>query len=206
MFFTEERFIFCKGFLSFNYTLCTENLGLINDPLNHSFYWERASKPHGVAWLLIVVNINRCLMPKLLFCLWKCHWTLLSVRWYRHQGPNSVSAVNYCVIKSLGFHSYKQIAQWIETLLFYLYDRVQWSQNQIWFIFCDPDADALIAGAPGAPMDVKCHDANRDYVIVTWKPPNTINESPVIGYFVDKYVNIWLWFILFIANSMHWRI
>uniref|UniRef100_A0A8C6JSS6 Uncharacterized protein n=1 Tax=Melopsittacus undulatus TaxID=13146 RepID=A0A8C6JSS6_MELUD len=48
------------------------------------------------------------------------------------------------------------------------------------------DADALITGAPGAPMDVKCHDANRDYVIVTWKPPNTINESPVIGYFVDK--------------------
>uniref|UniRef100_A0A8U7MW25 Myomesin 2 n=1 Tax=Corvus moneduloides TaxID=1196302 RepID=A0A8U7MW25_CORMO len=48
------------------------------------------------------------------------------------------------------------------------------------------DADALIAGAPGAPMDVKCHDANRDYVIVTWKPPNTTSESPVIGYFVDK--------------------
>uniref|UniRef100_A0A8B9IK88 Myomesin 2 n=1 Tax=Anser cygnoides TaxID=8845 RepID=A0A8B9IK88_ANSCY len=48
------------------------------------------------------------------------------------------------------------------------------------------DADALIAGAPGAPMDVKCHDANRDYVIVTWKPPNTTSQSPVIGYFVDK--------------------
>ncbi|XP_014724951.1 PREDICTED: myomesin-2 [Sturnus vulgaris] len=48
------------------------------------------------------------------------------------------------------------------------------------------DAAALIAGAPGAPMDVKCHDANRDYVIVTWKPPNTTSESPVIGYFVDK--------------------
>ncbi|NWQ78706.1 MPSF protein, partial [Columbina picui] len=48
------------------------------------------------------------------------------------------------------------------------------------------DADALIAGAPGAPMDVKCHDANRDYVIVTWKPPNTTNVNPVIGYFVDK--------------------
>ncbi|NWZ44611.1 MPSF protein, partial [Brachypodius atriceps] len=48
------------------------------------------------------------------------------------------------------------------------------------------DADAPIAGAPGAPMDVKCHDANRDYVIVTWKPPNTTSESPVIGYFVDK--------------------
>ncbi|XP_043398276.1 myomesin-2 [Chelonia mydas] len=48
------------------------------------------------------------------------------------------------------------------------------------------DADALIAGAPGAPMDIKCYDANRDYVIVTWKPPNTASESPVIGYFVDR--------------------
>ncbi|KFW07624.1 M-protein, striated muscle, partial [Fulmarus glacialis] len=48
------------------------------------------------------------------------------------------------------------------------------------------DADALIAGAPGAPMDVKCHDVNRDYVIVTWKPPNTTSESPVIGYFIDR--------------------
>uniref|UniRef100_A0A8C3LCM3 Myomesin 2 n=1 Tax=Chrysolophus pictus TaxID=9089 RepID=A0A8C3LCM3_CHRPC len=48
------------------------------------------------------------------------------------------------------------------------------------------DADALIAGAPGAPMDVKCHDANRDYVIVTWKPPNITTQNPVIGYFVDK--------------------
>uniref|UniRef100_A0A7M4ETG5 Myomesin 2 n=1 Tax=Crocodylus porosus TaxID=8502 RepID=A0A7M4ETG5_CROPO len=48
------------------------------------------------------------------------------------------------------------------------------------------DADALVMGAPGAPMDVKCHDANRDYVIVTWKPPNTVEESPVFGYFVDR--------------------
>ena len=48
------------------------------------------------------------------------------------------------------------------------------------------DADPLVAGAPGAPMDVQCHDANRDYVIVTWKPPNTTTESPVIGYFVDR--------------------
>ena len=48
------------------------------------------------------------------------------------------------------------------------------------------DADPLVAGAPGAPMDMQCHDANRDYVIVTWKPPNTTTESPVIGYFVDR--------------------
>lgn len=52
-------------------------------------------------------------------------------------------------------------------------------------------------------MDVKCHDANRDYVIVTWKPPNTTSESPVIGYFVDKYVNINIYLILLIARNMY---
>ncbi|XP_055969960.1 myomesin-2 isoform X2 [Sorex fumeus] len=48
------------------------------------------------------------------------------------------------------------------------------------------DADPLVTGAPGAPMDLQCHDANQDYVIVSWKPPNTTNESPVLGYFVDR--------------------
>ncbi|KAK6328481.1 hypothetical protein J4Q44_G00004590 [Coregonus suidteri] len=38
----------------------------------------------------------------------------------------------------------------------------------------------------GAPMDIKIHDANRDYVIVSWKPPNTTTEGPIIGYFVDR--------------------
>lgn len=52
-------------------------------------------------------------------------------------------------------------------------------------------------------MDVKCHDANRDYVIVTWKPPNTTSESPVIGYFVDKYVNVNIYLILLIARNMY---
>lgn len=50
-------------------------------------------------------------------------------------------------------------------------------------------------------MDVTCHDANRDYVIVTWKPPNTTSESPVIGYFVDKYVIIGIYLILFIDKN-----
>lgn len=54
------------------------------------------------------------------------------------------------------------------------------------FSLAAPDADPLVTGAPGAPMDLRCHDANRDYVIVTWKPPNTTTESPVIGYFVDR--------------------
>ncbi|XP_039594681.1 M-protein, striated muscle isoform X2 [Polypterus senegalus] len=48
------------------------------------------------------------------------------------------------------------------------------------------DAAATVVGAPGAPMDIKIHDANKDYVIVSWKPPNTTSESPVIGYFVDR--------------------
>uniref|UniRef100_A0A3Q2EDH7 Myomesin-2-like n=1 Tax=Cyprinodon variegatus TaxID=28743 RepID=A0A3Q2EDH7_CYPVA len=48
------------------------------------------------------------------------------------------------------------------------------------------DGPPPVASAPGAPMDIKIHDANRDYVIVSWKPPNTTTEGPIIGYFVDK--------------------
>ncbi|XP_061621977.1 myomesin-2 isoform X2 [Phyllopteryx taeniolatus] len=48
------------------------------------------------------------------------------------------------------------------------------------------DGPPPVAGAPGAPMDIKIHDANRDYVIVSWKPPNTTTEGPILGYFVDK--------------------
>lgn len=56
----------------------------------------------------------------------------------------------------------------------------------IFYSYFSKDAAALVLGAPGAPMDVACHDANKDYVIVSWKPPNTASEAPVIGYFVDK--------------------
>uniref|UniRef100_A0A665UYN8 Myomesin-2-like n=1 Tax=Echeneis naucrates TaxID=173247 RepID=A0A665UYN8_ECHNA len=48
------------------------------------------------------------------------------------------------------------------------------------------DSPPPVPGAPGAPMDIKIHDANRDYVIVSWKPPNTTTEGPILGYFVDK--------------------
>uniref|UniRef100_A0A8C2WV73 Myomesin 2 n=1 Tax=Cyclopterus lumpus TaxID=8103 RepID=A0A8C2WV73_CYCLU len=48
------------------------------------------------------------------------------------------------------------------------------------------DGPPPVTGAPGAPMDIKIHDANRDYVIVSWKPPNTTTEGPILGYFVDK--------------------
>ncbi|XP_063740292.1 M-protein, striated muscle isoform X3 [Eleginops maclovinus] len=48
------------------------------------------------------------------------------------------------------------------------------------------DAAASVAGAPGAPMSVKAYDINSDYVLVAWKPPNTVNEAPISGYFVDR--------------------
>uniref|UniRef100_A0A672NQT7 Myomesin-2-like n=1 Tax=Sinocyclocheilus grahami TaxID=75366 RepID=A0A672NQT7_SINGR len=48
------------------------------------------------------------------------------------------------------------------------------------------DGPPPVPQAPGAPMDIKIHDANRDYVIVSWKPPNTTTEGPIVGYFVDR--------------------
>uniref|UniRef100_A0A8C1CV08 Myomesin 2 n=1 Tax=Cyprinus carpio carpio TaxID=630221 RepID=A0A8C1CV08_CYPCA len=48
------------------------------------------------------------------------------------------------------------------------------------------DGPPPVPQTPGAPMDIKIHDANRDYVIVSWKPPNTTTEGPIIGYFVDR--------------------
>uniref|UniRef100_A0AAZ3P7N7 Myomesin 1b n=1 Tax=Oncorhynchus tshawytscha TaxID=74940 RepID=A0AAZ3P7N7_ONCTS len=47
-------------------------------------------------------------------------------------------------------------------------------------------ADAEVEGAPGAPLDVKCQDANKDYVIVTWKQPAVDGGSSILGYFVDR--------------------
>ena len=55
--------------------------------------------------------------------------------------------------------------------------------------FCSLDAPPSVAGAPGAPMSVKAYDINSDYVLVAWKPPNTVNEAPITGYFVDRLVS-----------------
>ncbi|XP_013916279.1 PREDICTED: myomesin-1 [Thamnophis sirtalis] len=48
------------------------------------------------------------------------------------------------------------------------------------------DADADIAGVPGSPLDVKCLDANKDYVIISWKQPAVDGGHPILGYFIDK--------------------
>ncbi len=51
---------------------------------------------------------------------------------------------------------------------------------------CVLDADVEVAGAPGAPLDVHSLDANKDYVIVSWKQPAVDGGSPILGYFVDR--------------------
>uniref|UniRef100_A0A8C9VVC2 Myomesin 2a n=1 Tax=Scleropages formosus TaxID=113540 RepID=A0A8C9VVC2_SCLFO len=48
------------------------------------------------------------------------------------------------------------------------------------------DASPPVAGASGAPMDIKVLQADRDYVLLSWKPPNITTESPITGYFVDR--------------------
>ena len=50
------------------------------------------------------------------------------------------------------------------------------------------DADLEVEGVPVAPLDVRCHDANKDYVVVTWKQPAVEGSSPILGYFIDKWV------------------
>ncbi|CAB1418680.1 unnamed protein product [Pleuronectes platessa] len=48
------------------------------------------------------------------------------------------------------------------------------------------DSDAEMEGAPGAPLDVRCLDANKDYIIVTWKQPAVDGGNSILGYFVDR--------------------
>lgn len=55
--------------------------------------------------------------------------------------------------------------------------------------FCtSTDADAEIEGAPASPLDVVCLDANKDYIIISWKQPAVDGGSPILGYFIDKLV------------------
>lgn len=48
------------------------------------------------------------------------------------------------------------------------------------------DAEADVEGVPVAPLDVKCLDANKDYVVVTWKQPAVEGSSSILGYFIDR--------------------
>uniref|UniRef100_A0A671VAC2 Myomesin 1a (skelemin) n=1 Tax=Sparus aurata TaxID=8175 RepID=A0A671VAC2_SPAAU len=48
------------------------------------------------------------------------------------------------------------------------------------------DADVEVEGVPVAPLDVHCHDANKDYVVVTWKQPAVEGSSSILGYYIDR--------------------
>ncbi|XP_069548422.1 myomesin 1a (skelemin) isoform X1 [Brachyistius frenatus] len=48
------------------------------------------------------------------------------------------------------------------------------------------DADVEVEGVPVAPLDVRCHDANKDYVVVTWKQPSVEGSSSILGYYIDR--------------------
>lgn len=48
------------------------------------------------------------------------------------------------------------------------------------------DAEVEVEGVPVAPLDVRCHDANKDYVVVTWKQPAVEGSSSILGYYIDR--------------------
>ncbi|NXL97446.1 MYOM3 protein, partial [Tyrannus savana] len=50
------------------------------------------------------------------------------------------------------------------------------------------DAAAGTPGAPGSPLSVKCHDVNKDCLILSWVPPSDDGGSPVLGYFIERCV------------------
>lgn len=58
-----------------------------------------------------------------------------------------------------------------------------------------PDSEVEVEGVPVAPLDVRCHDANKDYVVVTWKQPAVEGSSSILGYYIDRLVSS-----LFVVN------
>ncbi|XP_069478782.1 myomesin-3 [Ambystoma mexicanum] len=48
------------------------------------------------------------------------------------------------------------------------------------------DAAAAVMGAPGAPLSVKCHDVQKDSLLLSWTPPSDDRGSPVFGYYVER--------------------
>uniref|UniRef100_A0A8B9J2C6 Myomesin 3 n=1 Tax=Amazona collaria TaxID=241587 RepID=A0A8B9J2C6_9PSIT len=50
------------------------------------------------------------------------------------------------------------------------------------------DAAAETAGAPGSPLNVKCHDVHKDCLTLTWVAPSDHGGSPVLGYYIERCV------------------
>ncbi|XP_010016648.1 PREDICTED: myomesin-3 [Nestor notabilis] len=50
------------------------------------------------------------------------------------------------------------------------------------------DAAAETAGAPGSPLNVKCHDVHKDCLTLSWVAPSDHGGSPVLGYYIERCV------------------
>uniref|UniRef100_S4RYG4 Myomesin 1 n=1 Tax=Petromyzon marinus TaxID=7757 RepID=S4RYG4_PETMA len=48
------------------------------------------------------------------------------------------------------------------------------------------DGKAEVAGAPAAALDVECQESNRNYVLLSWKPPSAEGGSHVVGYYIER--------------------
>ncbi|KAF4800112.1 Myomesin-3 [Turdus rufiventris] len=62
---------------------------------------------------------------------------------------------------------------------------LQGDKEQTTYVFVR-DAAAATAGAPGSPLNVKCHDVNRDCLILSWVPPSDDGGSPILGYLIER--------------------
>uniref|UniRef100_A0A8V5GY64 Uncharacterized protein n=1 Tax=Melopsittacus undulatus TaxID=13146 RepID=A0A8V5GY64_MELUD len=50
------------------------------------------------------------------------------------------------------------------------------------------DAAAETAGAPGSPLNMKCHDVHKDCLTLSWVAPSDHGGSPVLGYYIERCV------------------
>ncbi|XP_033375527.1 myomesin-3 [Parus major] len=50
------------------------------------------------------------------------------------------------------------------------------------------DAAAPTAGAPGSPLNVKCHDVNKDCLVLSWVAPSDDGGSPILGFLIERCV------------------
>ncbi|NXD42935.1 MYOM3 protein, partial [Copsychus sechellarum] len=64
---------------------------------------------------------------------------------------------------------------------------LQGCREQTTYVFVR-DAAAPTAGAPGSPLSVKCHDVNRDCLVLSWVPPSHDGGSPILGYLIERCV------------------
>uniref|UniRef100_A0A8C3VGE2 Myomesin-3 n=1 Tax=Catharus ustulatus TaxID=91951 RepID=A0A8C3VGE2_CATUS len=62
---------------------------------------------------------------------------------------------------------------------------LQGDKEQSTYVFVR-DAAAATAGAPGSPLNVKCHDVNKDCLILSWVPPSDDGGSPILGYLIER--------------------